>query len=141
MNDPSIGVMVASVNGTHDCVSVVVAPRGIDEYPKHVISFGESVAFSSMSESYCPDLGITEDMFPRNYQAICSFKWIDSPWLKSYETGKWFLPGVSDDGASEKQLYHYILFGIDNIVQIVTASAPKIETITESKTINIKYKV
>ena len=67
---------------------VVVAPDGIDKYPKYLVDFGEVIVFTSMDEGCCPERDFSSATFDEaitSAKFVCSMQWLNSPWLKSYE--------------------------------------------------------
>ena len=77
----------------------------------YLLTCDEPLAFSCLDESCAPprDFGDTE---VENTKA-CSWQWLDSPWIQSYQ-------GCNHDADGEPvPLNHYLIFGGDNIVEIV----------------------
>jgi len=120
------------VNG----VKVIVAPVGIDKYPKYLVDFGEVITFTCMDESCCPerDFGsatfdekITSDKF------VSAFQWFNSPWLKSYEG--------CHDSYSEGKFSHYLIFGGDNNVEVITQNVPTIRVVKQKEVLEMQYEV
>lgn len=117
-------------------VQAIVAPDGIDKYPKYLIDFGEVLVFTSMDEGCCPerDFGsavfdetITEEKF------VSAFQWIDSPWLKSYE-------GCHDPN-SEDKFSHYMIYGGDNNIEVITQNKPEIRIINKQEIIKANFEI
>ena len=115
---------------------VMVAPDGIDKYPKYLVDFGDVLVLTSMDEGCCPerDFGfaifdekITSDKF------VSAFQWLDSPWLKSYEG--------CHDPYSEGKFSHYLIFGGDNNVEVITQNTPKIELIEGKRVLEMQCEV
>jgi hypothetical protein len=115
---------------------VIVAPDGIDKYPKYLVDFGEVLAFTCMEESCCPardfssatfDEPITKDKF------VCALQWLNSPWLKSYEG--------CHDPESEGKSSHYLRFGGDNNVEVITKNTPAIRVIEHNEVLKMQYQL
>src|SRR5687767_9195011 len=52
---PSVSVITSSNQEDGiDILMVMVAPAGLDEYPKYLVDFGRVVAFTCMEEAYSP---------------------------------------------------------------------------------------
>ncbi len=113
-------------------VKVIVA-AGIDEYPKYLIDFGEVIVFTSMDEGCCPEKDFGSATFDKTITSdkrISAFQWFNSPWLKAYEG--------CHDPYSEGKFSHYLIFGGDNNVEIITQNAPTIEIIEGAKVLKLK---
>jgi hypothetical protein len=107
---------------------LIVAPDGIDKYPKYLVDFDEVLAFTCMEESCCPERDISSaiiDETIKNDKSICAFQWIDSPWLQSYE-------GCYDP-FSEGKFSHYLIYGGDNNIEVITKNAPLITKIEQKE--------
>jgi hypothetical protein len=131
---PSVILLnLTDVYKSTDLLTLIVAPDGIDKYPKYLAKFENIIAFTCMEEAYSPE---------REYSKVeaeevsCAYEWIDSPWLKAYEQGEHFIAG-----GKTKPFYHYVIFGGDNNVEIITPNRPFIEIISEKTTININLVV
>jgi hypothetical protein len=119
------------ISNDGDFLSAIVAPEGIDKYPKYLVKFADVIAFTCMEEAYSPQ---------REYSNIkpeensCAYEWIDSSWLKSYEHGEHFIAS-----GKPKPFYHYLIFGGDNNIEVITPNKPEIETISEKTVLKINY--
>jgi hypothetical protein len=124
---PSVGLLVSQANEDHDDLLAVVAPDGIDRYPKYVVNFGSVLAFTCMEELGCPerDFGELTIEDPK----LCAYQCLDSPWLNAY-AGLQRQPGP---------LNHYLIFGGDNNIEVVSYNVPTIETITEARMLQLDY--
>lgn len=115
---------------------VVVAPDGIDKYPKFLVDFDETLAFSCMEESCCPERDISSaiiDETIKNDKSICAFKWIDSPWLKSYEG--------CHDPLSEGKFSHYLIYGGDNNIEVITKNVPLITEVKQKEVLKLDCEI
>jgi hypothetical protein len=102
-------------------VRVVVAPGGIDRYPKYLVVFdGDVVAFREEDETFAPAIPSAhlEDDFG------CARLCLDSPWLKEYE--RW---GDYFEDFMGGPLRHYLLIGGDSVVELLATGTPSISTI------------
>jgi hypothetical protein len=129
---PSV-ILLISNNGVF--LSAVVAPDGIDKYPKYLIKFGEIIAFTCMEEAFCPEREYSHaDIDGEIKERNCALQWIDSPWLKAYETGEHFAVA-----GKPTPFYHYLIFGGDNNIEVITPNKPEIEMIKEKTILKINY--
>ena len=114
---------------------VIVKPHE-EDYPKYLIYFGEVLAFTCMEESCCPERDFSDAIFDEAFERakpICAAQWLNSPWLKSYE-------GCHDPEGDGKYS-HYLIFGGDNNVEVITANQPMIEMIEQQKILKIEYEI
>jgi len=123
---------VTLVTSSHGSVTVIVADA-IDKYPKYQVSFDRVIAFTCMEEMHSPrdfaDVNIPEGK-------VCAFIWEDSPWLSSYEQGVHFV-----EEGNPVPLFHYLIFGGDNNVEIITASKPTVSVVNEKTLIAVHYQI
>ncbi len=131
---PSVGLFLQHGEDETDLVTAIVAPHGIDAYPKYLVSFGTVIEFNCYEEGFAPDHDYETAEVEIN--GLSAYEWIDSPSIEAYECG---LPHVASKDC--QKLHHYILFGGDNIVEIVTENMPEIEIVNESRKIYIELKV
>jgi hypothetical protein len=127
-HDPSVG-LITEQGG--DAAMLVVAPSGIERYPKYLVSFGKVIAVLCYEEAFA---------FDRGYRALrgiepkcCAYLWTSSPWLESYRKGA--------DVFEWKGLQHYLVLGGDSIVELIASGQPKIERLDERRVIETKYAV
>lgn len=131
---PSISLFIQNKEMETDLISVVVAPNGIDEYPKYLVQFGEVVKYSCYEEAFSEEGEIDKaKLIDKN---ACAYIWENSPSIISYTSGLPFIVG-----GKAKKLFHYVIFGGDNIIEVVTPNKPVIEKINSQETITIKYRV
>ena len=128
---PSVGLFIQHEKESTDTLSTIVCPEGIDEYPKYIVSFGSILAFHCNEEAHLPERDW--EKAKRKEKDLCAYQWINSPDIKSY-MGAAFVFYLGE-------LYHYLIFGDDNIVEVLTPNIPKIEVVDNSRTINIKLKI
>jgi hypothetical protein len=116
-------------------VKLIVNPSK-GEYPKYLVDFGEVLAFTCMDESCCPERDISSakiDETIKNDKSICAFQWLESPWLKSYE--------VCHDPFSEGKFSHYLIYGGDNNVEIITQNAPEIRKVEQNEVLAFEFEL
>jgi hypothetical protein len=131
---PSVILLnLTDVYESTDLLTVIVAPDGIYKYPKYLAKFENIIAFTCMEEAYSPEREYSEIEVEED---VCAYEWIDSPWLKSYEQGEHFIAG-----GKPKPFYHYVIFGGDNNVEVITPNKALIEIVNEKTVIKINYTV
>ncbi len=111
--------------------TVVVAPHGIDQYPKYLVRFDKVLAAHYYEEA----LGLRGE-----YPAVaglqtrgCAYFWPDSPWLHRSR-------GWAEDFLQWPELRHYVVFGADDVVEILAFGAT-VERIDERRIIETKHEV
>lgn len=112
----------------------IVAPHGIDKYPKYLVNFGEVIAFTCMEEAFCPQRDFNVATIDEG--DLCAYQYIDSPWLKAYEEGRHFIAN-----GSLGEFFHYVIFGGDNNVEVITANIAEIRKIEQSEILLIAYEI
>jgi len=126
---PSVGMYVEHGDEEADLVCAIIAPDGIDKYPKYIVQFGEVLEFSCYEEGCSP---VKEyDSLLGDMKGVNPLEWLGSPSIESY---KGFV------GVNEK-LRHFIILGADNNLEVVTSNEPKISKIDSPKKINIELNV
>lgn len=109
--------------------SLVVAPKGIDSYPKYLIEFDDMVAYKCEDEGFAPTkliLSLSRDCIASAYM------WIGSPWLKEWDEEQSRLLLAAAHYPFPR---HYLLLGGDNIVEVLVGGEPVINPITEPTTV------
>ena len=59
---------------------VVVAPDGIDKYPKYLVDFGEVITFTCMDEGCCPERDFSSATFDETITSaefVCALQWLN----------------------------------------------------------------
>jgi len=131
---PSVGLLIyANPDGT-DILKAEVAPHGSGEYPKYLVNFGNVIAFTCMEEAFCPERDFDPSMFEE--RDLSAYQYLDSPWLKSYEGGRHFIAG-----GHPGPFHHYLIFGGDNNVEVITPNIPLVEVIERKGVIGIEREV
>lgn len=110
----------------------LVAPLGVDKYPKYLVDFGRVVAFTCMEEAYSPrnEFEVAENENPN----LCAYLFPDSPWLASYDPLRY-----SYSAEAVGQFFHYLIFGGDNNIEVITPNVPAIRTIERSEVLRIEH--
>jgi hypothetical protein len=114
----------------------VIVNASREEYPKYLVDFGEVLAFTSMDEGCCPERDIssaTIDETIKNDKSVCAFQWLNSPWLKSYEG--------CHDPYSEGKFSHYLIYGGDNNVEVITQNVPTIRLVERKEVLKMECEV
>ena len=126
--DPSVSLITEQ---GADAAMLVVAPSGIDRYPKYLVRFSKVMFLLCYEEAFALDLG---------YRALsgiepncCAYLWTDSPWTGSYRKGA--------DVFEWKDLQHYLVFGGDSIVELIASGQPKLERLDARRVIDVKHEI
>ena len=117
-------------------VKLIVAPDGIDKYPKYLVDFGEVLAFTCMDEGCCPERDFGSATFDETITGakfVCSMQWFNSPWLKSYEG--------CHDPYSEGKFSHYLIFGGDYNVEVISQNDPTIRVVEQKEVLKMECEV
>ncbi|MEQ1643520.1 MAG: hypothetical protein ABL959_08780 [Pyrinomonadaceae bacterium] len=113
-----------------DCpVEVVVAPSGWDKYPKYVVDFGETIAFSCMEEMHFPERDFAEA--ETEDEGLSAYEFINSTWLEAYRDGEFFLFNTKE--GDDEQLRHFLILGGDNYIEVITKNTPSIRRVDGAK--------
>ena len=111
--------------------TLVVAPTGIDQYPKFIVRSQHVIAVLSYEEAFA---------FDRGYRGLagiddglCAYRWIDSPWLQSYRRGADIFGWAS--------LQHYVVLGGDSIVELVAADEPTIYRLESKQLLTLQHEL
>ncbi len=111
--------------------ALVVAPGGLDAYPKYIVRFSSVYAITCEEEAQSvTDLGEAP-------QGDCAYVWADSPYAASYHE---LFPDFAFRGG-EGHIRHYIVLGGDNFTSVVSASEPTIELVDGPMTITVAHAV
>jgi hypothetical protein len=126
--DPSVS-LITEQGG--DAAMLIVAPLGIDRYPKYLVRFSKVIALLCYEEAFALD---------RGYRALsgiepkcCAYLWTDSPWMESYRKGA--------DVFEWKGMQHYLILGGDSVVELIASGQPRAERLDERRVIETKYEV
>src|SRR2546423_1150155 len=131
---PSVGLLISTRSDGSDLLKAVVAPDGIDAYPKYLVTFGNVIAFTCMEEAFSPPRDFDSTMFDE--KNLSAYQYLESPWLKAYENGQHFV-----GGGSPGPFYHYVIFGADNNVEVITPNIPTVDRIEAKGVLLIEYEV
>lgn len=126
---PSVGLLSYWESKCDDQLQAVVAPDGIDRYPKYLVTFTRVIAFTCLEEMLCPELYMGPKIIME--PGLSAYECLESPWLKSYT-------GVN---SNFDPLHHYAIYGGDNNVEVVTQAVPTVETIGESRTTRLECRI
>ncbi len=106
---------------------VVVAPQGIDRYPKYLVDFdGEVVGYLNENESWAQPF---PDRIRRKGDVHCACFWLDSPWLRQYDANREYFEKYVEPVVGGT-LKHYVILGGDDFVQVLFAGEPSISVIS-----------
>ncbi len=64
---------------------------------------------------------------------LSAYQLLDSSWVKSYELG--------NIGGRFEKFFHYLIFGGDNNIEVITPNIPSIEIIEKKVILKIEYEV
>lgn len=131
---PSIGLVVSLNDDAADLLKAVVAPFGIEKYPKYIVDFGEIVAFTCMEEAYAPKMDFASAEIEED--GLCAYKFLNSPWIESYKPWIPFFTGNKQDS-----FHHYLIFGGDNNIEVITSNEPKIKIVNEKIILKLEYEI
>jgi hypothetical protein len=111
--------------------ALVVAPRGIDKYPKYIVHFSSVYAVTCEEEAQA----VTELGAPG--EGEYAYIWAGSPYTQSYAT---LFPDFAFRGGNSP-VKHYVVLGGDNFASVVSASEPTIEQVDGPRTISVAHAV
>lgn len=131
---PSVALIVTSEFNQWNNVKAIVMPQGTDKYPKYLVSFGEVIAFTCFEEAHAPERDFASATVEEN---LCAYQYLESPWLKAYEPWiqHYYFPNES------VSTFHYLIFGGDNNIEVITTNIPTIELVKEKTTLKIECEV
>ena len=132
--DPSVGLIISTKPDGADILKAIVAPRGINAYPKYLITFGEVIAFTCFEEAHAPERDFASATVEES--RLCAYEFLDSSWLETYAAWSPFYFGNETDS-----FYHYLIFGGDNNIEVITPNRPTIEAVEEKIILHIQYEV
>jgi hypothetical protein len=111
--------------------ALVVAPRGLDAYPKYIVRFSSVYALTCEEEAQA----VTDLGEPR--EGEYAYIWADSPYSKSYSS---LFPDFAFRGG-DAHIKHYVVLGGDNFASVVSASEPTVERVDGPMTITVAHAV
>jgi hypothetical protein len=107
---------------------LIVAPGGLDAYPKYLVRF--SLVFSiTCGEEAGFDLDIGQESCPSN---VIAYIWETSPHAAAYSSSAYGAGCV---------VRHYVALGGDNVVGVVSGASPTIETVSGPTELSVRYAV
>ena len=117
-----------------DSFTIVVAPLSSqapkDNYPKYLIRFDKIITLLTYDEA-CATHRLYYKMSGWT-KGVRAYQWIDSPWLDGYR-------GCHEVRGSK--LYHYVIFGDDSLVEVISVGEARIERIDEKRFIEVTHEV
>ena len=123
---PSVG-LVMEPDGESTAL-LIVAPGGIDKYPKYIVRFANVLAVTCGEEAgFVLELG--QEHGPLD---VIAHVWDASPHSMAYANTVF---------GADLEMRHYVVFGGDNIASIVCGSTPVIETITEPTELMVRHAI
>ncbi len=132
---PSVALTVTSTVNQWDNVKAIVMPQGTDKYPKYLVSFGEVIAFTCFEEAHAPERDFASATVEE--ENLCAYQYLDSPWLKSYDAWIQHYHFPNESVLS----YHYLIFGGDNNIEVITTNIPTIEMVEDKTVLQIEQEV
>ena len=125
---PSVSLITEQFGSS---ATVVIAPHGIDQYPKYLVRFDKVLAALYYEEALA---------LRGKYPAVadgqtsgCAYLWPDSPWLGASR-------GWAVDFLRWPDLSHFVFFGGDDVVELLACGAT-VERIDEKRVIETKHEV
>lgn len=112
-------------------VVVIVSPHGADAYPQYLVKFDYVPAYTCIDESTAPSKYVVHTEVPNRSCYI----WDNSPWKDEFKECSEIL--LATFGVSFADLKHYVFFGGDNIVEVLSGADPKIEEIGSRRVIGV----
>jgi hypothetical protein len=128
-HDPSVSLITEQGGNV---VTLLVAPHGIDQYPKYLVRFDKVLAMLCHEEALDFDRGYRT--LTGLEASVCAYVWADSPWLRASR-------GYAVDFLRLPDLHHYLVFGGDSIVELLASGASKVERIDKKRVIETKHEV
>ena len=123
---PSVGLVVEpDGEGT---VLLVVAPCGLDAYPKYLVRFTDVFSFTCGEEA-----GFQEDLGQHSAPGhATAYVWNASPHAAAYAKTAY---------GADKVVRHYVVFGGDNIASVISSAAPVIEEVSAPTELLVRYAI
>jgi hypothetical protein len=131
---PSVVSVFSQSSNRSDLLKVVVAPEGVDKYPKYLVNFEKVLAFNCFDEACAPEREWPE--IETTDPRPCAWRWVDSPWVLSYQGC-----GEFDSNNSPQPLFHYLIFGGDYNVEVISKTEPMVEEVNEPKNLAISLQI
>jgi hypothetical protein len=129
---PSVALIVTSASDKWNDVKALVMPLGTDKYPKYLVSFGEVIAFTCFEEAHAPERDFSSATMEE--RELCAYQYFDSPWIKTYED---WVKHTSFPN-EPVPLFHYLIFGGDNNIEVVTTTVPTLRKIEQSEILQME---
>lgn len=126
---PSVTVLLEPEG--ESTAALIVAPGGLDRYPKFLVRFSAVYAVTCEEEAQA----VTELGEPA--EGEYAYIWSASPYPRSYSS---LFPDFALRGGASP-VKHYVVLGGDNFVSVVSAAPPSIEQIDGPRTITVMHPV
>lgn len=123
---PSVGLVVEP-DGVGTAL-LVVAPGGLDAYPKYIVRFTDVFSVTCGEEAGF-EVVLGQHSGPGNATA---YVWDASPHAAAYADTAY---------GADMVVRHYVVFGGDNIASVVSGAAPVIETVSAPTAFSVRYAV
>ena len=108
-------------------VHLVVAPAGINKYPKYLVSFQPAVAFKVEDESFPTDV---EYRRTQDVKGVCACECLDSVWVRSFDPSATVVEAYYSNS-----LRHFIVLGGDVNAEVLSTEEPEITEISGPRTL------
>lgn len=120
-----IRVMIEGRPQHGEGVTLIVEPSGTEAYPKYLVRFPSVSAFVHLEETLTPRTGGPDD--GDAHASACV--WSGSPWVRA-----------QDDGEAPADR-HYVVFGDDRVIEVVSRSEPEVETVTSPQVLELRHAI
>lgn len=128
---PSVTLITEQGRECANVAVLVVAPHGLDEYPKHLVRFDKVLAVLCYEEALPLDRGYGS--LAGAQPSVCAYLWVDSPWVRASRGRAEFLQWP--------ELRHYVVFGGDSIVELLASGEPEMKRIDKITVLETKHAV
>lgn len=113
-------------------LKILVTAGSLGLLPQYLLSFKEVLVFSCFDEACSPERDWPEVEF--DGVKPCSWQWVDSPWVNSYQGC-----GNFNEAGEPDPLFHYLIAGGDNIVEVIARAEPTIEELMQPIKISFDF--
>jgi hypothetical protein len=107
---------------------LVIAPGGLDAYPKYIVRFAHVFAVTCGEEAGAL-LELGQEHSP---SGVIAHVWDASPHSAAYANTAF---------GADLAIRHYVVFGGDNIASVICGGTPAIETINAPEELAVRYAV
>lgn len=109
----------------------VVVAECLDTYPKYIVDF-RGVLLLSFKEELEAILRPDMPPIPDGLVTWSAFIWQQSPQVQAYET-------LAETSNMPAAIRHFLIFGGDDVVEVICGADPIIEMVDESRILHAKY--